>query len=913
MADVADRLIVERDAELARAQALVARLGDGRPDAVVVEGAAGIGKSTLLTALGNDARDHGVLVLTATGSRLESETPFGVVLQLFAEHLSAMSDLAAAPGDVHALLQGLYWLAVGLTRQAPLLICVDDAQWADEQSLRFLAYLLRRTEGVAAAVALGVRTGEPSGAEAVLREIAMTPGVETVRPPELSVEGTAVKVEQLTEGAASVAFANACHDVTGGNPFLLEELVATCRVDGIPVDDAGAERVAAVVVRHVSQAVLFRLARLSPGAVEIARSVAVLGPAASTSRAAALAGVGLGEAVQEIDALTEAQILAPDPPLRFRHPLVQSSVYGDLPATSRAARHAAAADLLLAGHASDDVVAAHLLLAEPAGDLRWRDVLHRAAQQAMQRGAYVAATTLLRRALAEAPRAPSPDVHRDLGIAEATYDATAAARDLRMAYDLSSDDHSRAGLAGALAEVLLLCDQARQAAELLAHELTRLEAVPHADPLDPDIRLRLVAQWGQAALASGTPRIDVYDRLRAAAATAPPDASAYPVVCAVAALAATNGRERRDWALAAAAGSERLPMSGAASSLMPQLVNALCMDAEVDTASTLSEQMASAARRSGSALAAAIAQYCTGLSRITAGGLADAEADAAGALEFAREGGWELGLTMSGVLLARAMLERGRPDDAARVLDQVPPGSGITALEHQTMRARVLLAQRHADAALRLITEIDELVGAFGIVGHLVWRVHALVAVGRADEALDVAERVLTTVRERGVRLGMAEALTAVAVASDTAEAWRAAVDELCDGPYRLLTARALAGLGGALRRERQPKAAREVLEQALDLAHRCAAAGLEDDIRTELAATGARPRRTAVTGVAALTAAELRACRLAAQNLSNEQVAQALFVSVKTVETQLSSAYRKLGVRGRPELAAALADDDRN
>jgi DNA-binding CsgD family transcriptional regulator len=555
------------------------------------------------------------------------------------------------------------------------------------------------------------------------------------------------------------------------------------------------------------------------------------------------------------------------------------------------------------------VVAAHLLLAEPAGDLRSREVLHRAAQQAMERGAYTAAAALLRRALAEAPRVKAPEIYRDLGIAEATYDATAAAEDLRTAYELSTDVHSRRGVAGALSEVLLLAGQPAGAAQLLGSELAGL-AGSAGDDADPDARLRLVAQWGQAALGSGIPRADVYERVRAAAATASSETPAYAVAATVAALSAANGTERREWALVAAARPDRLPMSGPASSLMPQLVNALCMDAEVETATTLSERMARVARTSGSALAAAIARYCTGLSGITAGRVADAEADAAAALEFAREGGWELGVTMSAVLLARAMLERGRPDDAERVLHDVAAGAGLSALEHQTMRVRVLLAQRRHEDALKLVTEIDDVVASFGMVGHLVLRAHALVGLGRAEEAVDSAERVLATVRDRGVRLGIAEALTAVAMACDTVDAWRAAVEEVRDGPYRLLTARALTGLGAALRRDRQPKLAREVLEQALDLAHRCAATGLEDEVRTELAATGARPRRTAVTGVAALTAAELRVCRLAAQNLSNEQVAQALFVSVKTVETQLSSAYRKLGVRGRPELASALASD---
>jgi DNA-binding CsgD family transcriptional regulator len=126
--------------------------------------------------------------------------------------------------------------------------------------------------------------------------------------------------------------------------------------------------------------------------------------------------------------------------------------------------------------------------------------------------------------------------------------------------------------------------------------------------------------------------------------------------------------------------------------------------------------------------------------------------------------------------------------------------------------------------------------------------------------------------------------------------------------PARLDLAKANAALGRALRHARMPADAREPLRRALELADACGAAGLAEDVRTELYAAGARPRTTALSGAGALTASERRVAALAAEGASNRDIAQALFVTPKTVEVHLSNAYRKLGIRSRRELSAALA-----
>jgi DNA-binding CsgD family transcriptional regulator len=126
--------------------------------------------------------------------------------------------------------------------------------------------------------------------------------------------------------------------------------------------------------------------------------------------------------------------------------------------------------------------------------------------------------------------------------------------------------------------------------------------------------------------------------------------------------------------------------------------------------------------------------------------------------------------------------------------------------------------------------------------------------------------------------------------------------------PARLEYAHALVDLGSVLRRANQRAASRDPLRRALDVADACGAAPLAERARHELHAAGGRPRRPRTSGVDALTASERRIAHMAASGLSNPEIAQALFVTRKTVEAHLGSAYRKLDIRSRGELSVALA-----
>src|SRR5919108_1303347 len=196
--------LVEREREVAALAALLDALPEGEGRVAWIEGPAGIGKSTLLAEERRRAAASGVQLLAARGSELEREFPFGVVRQLFEGAVGrdegALAGAAApaaavfeAPetteGDVSfAALHGLFWVALNLAAEGPLMLAIDDLHWCDRPSLRFIAYLARRLEGQPIIVAATVRTGEPGTDVSLLGEIANDPSTVAGRPVPLSAD-----------------------------------------------------------------------------------------------------------------------------------------------------------------------------------------------------------------------------------------------------------------------------------------------------------------------------------------------------------------------------------------------------------------------------------------------------------------------------------------------------------------------------------------------------------------------------------------------------------------------------------------------------------------------------------------------------------------------------------------------------
>jgi DNA-binding CsgD family transcriptional regulator len=192
------------------------------------------------------------------------------------------------------------------------------------------------------------------------------------------------------------------------------------------------------------------------------------------------------------------------------------------------------------------------------------------------------------------------------------------------------------------------------------------------------------------------------------------------------------------------------------------------------------------------------------------------------------------------------------------------------------------------------------------------WRpglARAEAALGNVEEAKVQAARAVELAGEAGGRRGIGVALRTqgvVAEGKESIELLREAVGALKDTRARFQHASALVDFGAALRRGNRRREAREPLREGLDLAHRCGANPLEERARIELGATGARPRKAMLSGVESLTPSEHRVASMAAEGMTNREIAQGLFVTVKTVETHLRHVYQKLDISKRTELPGA-------
>jgi len=264
-----------------------------------------------------------------------------------------------------------------------------------------------------------------------------------------------------------------------------------------------------------------------------------------------------------------------------------------------------------------------------------------------------------------------------------------------------------------------------------------------------------------------------------------------------------------------------------------------------------------------------------------------------------------------------ALVERGEAEAAAAELlgadldEKILPGPTNNFLFEA--RALVELARGRAREALDDLLEFGRRDEGWGVANPIAsrWRSRAALAhlaLGERDEARDLAAEDLELARRWGTSRGVGMALRASAlVEAAPVDRLREAVDVLAGSPARLEHARALVDLGAAMRRDNRRAEARGALEEGRDLAERCGAAALADVARTELLAAGGRSSDPYGEGLAQLTVSERRVAELAAEGRSNPEIAQALFVTRKTVETHLGHVYRKLDIAGRRELPLAL------
>lgn len=933
--------LLERAAELAGLSQALAAACRGAGSLVVVEGPAGIGKSRLLSAAGEVADGLGMAVCRARGIELERGAPFGVASELFAPALIAASGeersrllaghaaLAASlfdpavPGqaDPSALVRGLYWLTVNLASGSRtgdagakgLLIEVDDAQWADQSSLGFLAFLAARLGELPVVLAVAVRGGEEPTDRAVLDWLRDRPG-RVLKPRPLSA-GAVDRMVAAGLPGAEPEFTHACAEVSGGNPFLAWELVRALRDDGIPPVAGSVSRVRRLVPDSVLHSVLVRLARLGEPARRLAESVAVLADGTPLRRARLLAGLDPLTAEAAADMLAEAHILGPGEPLRFAHPLIANAVYADLAAYARARAHRRAAGILEADAAPVGAVAAHLLLTRPDGDRRTVSILRSAAGQAMGRGDPDVAAHLLARALEEPPEpAGRAALLLDLADAEMQCGQPAAAEHIDEALALLGESADRTRGLTALGRLRFTLGEHRAGAEAMDQALSRL--APDDPAMAPLLADYLTLTTFRAPL---HPLAE--QRLRPVVAAArqgrPPEHPALLAHLVLRLAFAAEPPSRLRPLAERATAADPLIDPATHGILMGMVVQALCCVDELDSAERLCDAALAAARRCGSLLGYSMACYSRAIGRYHRGDLVDALADLDQAMVASREG-WTAGDPWNAALQVHAQLERG---DLAAARDAL----ALTAAEPDSMdqaialsaRARLALADGRPAEALADAREAGRVLSSgFGIdhPGFVPWRrvaVLAADAAGRPEQAHALASEMVERARWTGTARALGLALrtqAAISPGEQRLPLLAEAVDVLRQSPSALQRAHALVELGAAHRRAGRRSAAQPPLREGLQLSDGMGAVPLVQRARQELLATGARPRRAAHTGPDALTPTERRVAELAAENMTNSQIAQALFVTTKTIQTHLGHAYRKLGIDSRRDLPAALA-----
>jgi len=930
--------LYERHAEVAAlAQALHdARGGTGR--LLVVEGPAGIGKSRLLAEARTMASALGMAVLTARGVDLERDAPFGVAAGLFAATaeagaaageqdglLSGHAVLAAAlfnPAAVPsaeplALVHGLYWLTVNLAAGGPagLLIAVDDAQWADQPSLSYLAYLAARIEELPVVLLIATRSGEPTAARQALRWLRGRPGCQVLRPQALSA-ATIVAMVRAELPGAETPFSLACAEVTGGNPFLLGELLRALRANGTEPTAGSAAQVRALVPDSVLHSVLVRLARFGAPAQRLAQAVAVLGDRGTLRQARLLAGLDAERAEQAADTLAGAHILASGEPLRFTHPLIAASVYADVPAFARARAHRQAADLLAAEGAPPDATVAHLLLTRPDGQQQTVRVLREAAVRALAKGDFAAAAKLLARALAEPPTLASRgEVLLELADAELELGNMGAAAHIEEALRLLDAPADRARALAALSRLRFHLGEHEESAAAMNDALSLLK------PSDPELTPLLVGyltatMFREALYSLGTERLlPLLDAARDGHPPADPGLLAH-LVLRLAFAAAPAGQVR---ALAVqATAADPLIDPGSLGVLTALVTQALCCVDELHAAEGVCVAALDAAQRRGSLLNFSMSSYQRAVVRFHRGELSDALADLDQAMAASREG-WTTGIPWVGGLYVHIHVERGdlaAARDALTLTDSAAPGSMDLPIA-LFARARLALAERRPETALADAETAGRILAdGFGIdhPGFVPWQrtaALAAAALGQTSRAKELADTLLERARWSGTAraLGLALGTQAAVIGGEPGIALLAEAAQVLErSPSVLERAHALVALGAARRRSGQRSAAAAPLRAGLQLADAMGATRLTETARYELQALGLRPRRPAVTGPDSLTPTERRVADLATSGLTNRQIAEALFVTVKTVETHLARVYPKLGITSRAGLARRIA-----
>ncbi|WP_413755754.1 ATP-binding protein [Streptomyces sp. MMBL 11-3] len=911
--------------------------GQPRGGLLAFAGRAGIGKTSLLAEVRRRAEAKGCTVLSARGGDQEQGVAFHVARQLLQPRLAGVPEaelrstlgswyaivgpalgLCAATGgsppDQQGLRDGLDWVLTHLAvRRAPMVLVLDDAHWADPESLRWLAAFAPRVEQLPLLLVVAYRPDELPEHADQFKGLPGRAGGHPLDLEPLSADAVARLVRESLGTRADDAFCRECWAVTAGNPFEAVELTAKVRDRGLTPTEPGAHLLRDLAAAVKGSGLVARLERLGASTVRFAWACALLGTEISPTLAAAVAGLGPEEAADAADALRDARILTGaatgEGTLEFVHPLIATAVYRAMRGPTRVAMHGQAAWCVIDAGLGSSAAARHLMETHPDGDPQVVHHLRAAARETLRAGAPDAARRQLARALREPPPlAERAAVLHELGCASLLTEPATTVNHLRAALEEPlADPGLRHSIVYRLSQVLAHSDRLGEASDLLAREV-RVTA-------DPRVRLRMRSEqfmWDAfradepdsparsrrlARLADRLTGRDLTERyvigLRAWDATLRGEPAHIAVRHAERALAGGIGWAEAD------RGFE-----------VPVLValTFLYADRPGRTEELFAAGIADFERQGWRGAHLSFGYTLLGYVRYRRGRLAEAEDFVRAGLGLAERVGPGTPAHWYAVgILIEVLLARGRTAEAAQTAEDhafaQPFPAAVVFPDAQTVHGELLLARGLTEDAAAELAAAGRRLDPRGMrnPAWCPWQLHLARAehTRTPERAVATAFDAVRRARRFGAPSAVGQALRAAAEVSsgpDRLKLLEESVEHLERSPAAYELACALVALGAELRRGSRPQEATEHLHRGLDAAVLCGADGLVRTARSELAAAGARPRRLHSTGTDALTARERTAAELAVRGLTTAAIAHELRTRETTAVRLLSSVYRKVG-----------------
>lgn len=514
---VASASLWERDAEIAALVEAVDALRADSPSSgsgslLVFSGEAGIGKTALLGETRRIAESRGCTVWSARGGETVTSVPFNVVRQLLQpalvalmpdearEYLGDWYDIAGPalgitePGDRQADPQGVCDGLVAAVRRLarrewPLVLLIDDAHWADQETLHWLAAFAERLHDLSVLVVVARRPGEATEESTRHLDVIAAAAGPVATLSALTPEATAGLTRATVGVHADAPFCREVWAVTGGNPYETVELLAKVQDSELEPSESSAAELRALNRSARGRGLVARLEGLGIDATRFAWAAAILGTGISLDLAAQLAGMQREEALHCADLLGAARILTepapvngrqPDGDLEFVHPLIASAVYNSIPDALRTAMHGVAAQVVTDSGLGAAAASRHLLEVHPDDDAELVDQMREAAREHLAVGAPDAARRCLERALLEPPLS---DVHArvlyELGCATLLTSPATTIDYLQAALAMPGlDGDVRVDAVFRLSQALLHNNQVEEAVRTVDAEAARLEPGP---------------------------------------------------------------------------------------------------------------------------------------------------------------------------------------------------------------------------------------------------------------------------------------------------------------------------------------------------------------------------------------------------------------------------------------------------